>query len=135
MTMKTLHMTLKQPWFGMTVTGEKEEEYREMTLYWKQRLRTGPKNGVCHEAGSCNDCYYNDHPQCRWKHYDTRTMRRGYRKTDPMLVVEHKGTTIGTGRPEWGAPDHPVFILANGKILETSNVKPPCTPTATPQGE
>lgn len=121
--MTTLHMTLKQPWFGKTLTGEKEEEYREMTLYWKRRLRTGPGNIVCHGDKPCGDCYYNNHPQCRWKNYDTRTMRNGYRTTDPTLVVEHCGTAIGIGRPEWGAPDHPVFILKNGKILAADNIK------------
>lgn len=132
--MKNLHMTLKQPWFGKTLTGEKEEEYREMTMYWKQRLRTGPKAGMCHESQLCNHCECN-YQKCRWKLIDTRTMRQGYRTTDPTLVVEHRGTTIGIGRPEWGAPDHSVFILKNGKVLETANIKESCTPTATPQGE
>lgn len=36
--MKILHLTLTKKWFDMILSGEKKEEYREITKYWKVRL-------------------------------------------------------------------------------------------------
>lgn len=34
----TLHLVLKSKWYDMIASGEKKEEYREMTDYWKKRI-------------------------------------------------------------------------------------------------
>lgn len=36
--METLHLVIKHKWFDMIASGEKIEEYREMTNYWKKRI-------------------------------------------------------------------------------------------------
>lgn len=47
--MKTLTLSLKKKWFDMIASGEKTEEYREITLYWQKRLLRcgGVCNGYC----------------------------------------------------------------------------------------
>lgn len=36
--MKTLTLSLKKKWYDMIASGEKKEEYREITEYWNKRL-------------------------------------------------------------------------------------------------
>ena len=36
--METLHLNLKKKWFDMIKSGEKKEEYREITEYWAVRF-------------------------------------------------------------------------------------------------
>lgn len=36
--MKTLHLPLKAKWYNMIESGVKTEEYREIKLYWINRL-------------------------------------------------------------------------------------------------
>ena len=37
--MKTLHLILKRRWFDLVAAGVKSVEYREVTPYWRKRLR------------------------------------------------------------------------------------------------
>jgi hypothetical protein len=43
--MKTLKLTIKKKWFNMIESGEKTEEYREITQYWINRLLPDIWNG------------------------------------------------------------------------------------------
>lgn len=36
--MKTLHLNLHKKWFDMILSGNKKEEYRELSDYWKKRF-------------------------------------------------------------------------------------------------
>lgn len=42
--MKVLHLTLKKKWFDMIASGEKTEEYRDISEFWIKRL-TNPLGG------------------------------------------------------------------------------------------
>ncbi len=42
--------------------------------------------------------------------------RYGYTKRTMLFKLD--SITIGKGRPEWGAPDHNVFILKLGERIE-----------------
>lgn len=35
---KILHLVLKKKWYEMQESGEKTEEYRELSPYWRKRL-------------------------------------------------------------------------------------------------
>lgn len=93
--MKTLHLTLKKKWFDMIASGEKKEEYREMKLYWINRL-------VEYEW------YYEG---TQFYDFDIIVFKNGYDTNAPKIVVEC------LGNPEWGAPKENVFIIKLGKIL------------------
>lgn len=87
---KILHLVLKKKWYEMQERGEKTEEYRELTEYWRKRLidqetlRAKPYTHVCFHYGYTQRCFIN--------------------RIDSI--------TIGMGLPEWGAPeDHDVFII------------------------
>lgn len=98
--MKTLHLVLKSKWYDMIDRGEKKEEYRELTLYWKKRL-----------IEDLGDFY-----PVLFKDYKWICFHKGYTSTTMTFKVED--IKIGRGNPEWGAPtDRPVFIIKLGERL------------------
>ncbi len=108
--MKTLNLTLTKGWFDMILSGEKTEEYREIKMYWAQRLMNGfPK---VHGIEKLNPDF---------KHFDTITFKNGYSKNARTMIIEHKGIEMGVGLYIFGAPNYPVFIIKLGKIIETKN--------------
>lgn len=69
---RILYLTLKKKWFDLIASGKKNEEYREMKLYWKKRLinKEGDR-----------------------KEFDYIIFKNGYRKDSPKMKVEWKGLT------------------------------------------
>ena len=96
-TNNVLDLVLKGEWFKMIASGEKKEEYRNITPYWDRRLEN--------------------------RSYDVVRFRWGYEKLSPTVYVECKGIQKGgVGRPEWGW-DEECYIIKLGKILKTENFK------------
>lgn len=106
---KTLHLPLKSKWYKMIESGEKKEEYREIKEYWTKRLLDFPKNpgkqGLKINEG---EKYESQYTHIRFRY--------GY--TSQSMLFELKGIKVGRGKPEWGAPGVPVFILELGKRRE-----------------
>ncbi len=81
-----LTLPIKRKWFDMILSGEKEEEYREMTRYWRTRLTNiGLLNG--YGFGFCS----------QWIRF-----RNGYAKNSPSFIA-YVSADVKKGRPEWGA--------------------------------
>lgn len=85
-----LYLTLSEPWFSMTARWEKEEEYREIKMYWAVRL--------CYDAAFTGII---DDP--KFKPFDRAELRNGYGNHRPVFQREIDKIFIGTGREEWGA--------------------------------
>lgn len=68
--MKSLHLILYRKWFIQIFKGEKKEEYRDKTDFWKKQL--------FNEDG-------------KPKHYDVINFRNGYRKDALEMKVECLG--------------------------------------------
>ena len=45
---KILHLVLKKKWYEMQESGEKTEEYRELTEYWRERLAGDHRAALAH---------------------------------------------------------------------------------------
>lgn len=142
--MKTLHLNLKKKWFDMIASGEKPEEYRELSDYWINRFVLDNENnksvyhqkvGVSHDENMRNFSYltgylskhlptraqrleYMLNTTAHLSEYDFTHFRNGYSKSSPQIIVGCKEILIGIGNPDWGAPDYPVFIIKLGKITE-----------------
>lgn len=101
--MKTLHLVLKHKWYDMIESGEKKEEYRAVTQYWMRRLIEDVYEYE-EEDACCRVCYAD---------YDRVCFHRGYTSTTMTFIIESIDT--GKGKPEWGAPDKPVFIIKLGE--------------------
>lgn len=103
--MKTLHLNLHRKWFDMIKSGEKTEEYREITPYWMNRL-TEVKDG-----------------KRVYKEFKSVTFSNGYRKDRDQVVVEFKFTSRGTGNTQWGAePGKKYFIIHVGEEINQASL-------------
>jgi hypothetical protein len=101
--MKTLHLNLTKKWFDMILSGEKKEEYREITDYWIRRLLC--KKGMNHYI---------------LKNFDTITFSNGYSKNRRQFAIEIKDFRIKEGREDWGAEKgEKYFVIELGKLISS----------------
>jgi len=135
-----LTLQLKTQWFEMTKSGDKLEDYREITVYWIKRLllyegeKINASNGwrdnqiedIANDLIQTKGClidvdYQLDLWYLSFKPFTTNTMTKGYPKstdTDKIDVHQHAGIEIRTGRPEWGAEEGKLyFVIKHGKQL------------------
>ena len=105
-----LPLVLKGKWFDMIASGEKREEYRLPTLYWRKRLHNWNRKFTG-----------NTTPVVEF--------RRGYAKDAPRMAFWCLGCETASGlmpyayvapttskhrRPEWGEPTEPHFFIQLG---------------------
>ncbi len=131
---KTLDLVLKSKWYDMITSGEKREEYREIKPCWIKRLCDNPvfnsnRNLIGRKAISdwtIRQCKSADIDLIKAFHRGNMIakefayvrFRRGY--TNKGMVFKVESVIIGKGNPEWGAPDHDVFIIKLGQKIKTS---------------
>jgi hypothetical protein len=121
-----LQLALKRKWFEMTKSGEKTEDYREITPYWVKRFvkNHNKVNYLALNYGLCafRDGYTNDQLKKDYgisiKEFEFNIMTLGYPKkedSERILKLEHKGIEIRQGNPEWGAePGEFYFVIKHG---------------------
>lgn len=118
----------------MIWSGEKKEEYREITPYWATRFLGESQafwRGYLGYNSNNKRCYGFKNQEsidfivskCKgFKAFEVNIMTLGYPKstdTDRILEVEHKGIEIRTGKPEWGAVEGvKYFVLDLGEIIK-----------------
>lgn len=97
--MITLKLVLKKKWYDMIDSGEKPEEYRNITEYWTVRL----------------------HPYIQLLEHGEQIAVRfylGYRLNRPHMEFLIDGIGSGEGNPEWGAePGKKYFVINLGERL------------------
>lgn len=107
--MNILYLPLKKEWYEMIERGEKQEEYREITRYWINRLcKDKAFDGIVCTYFICKD-------------FDAVCFSYGY--TRRRMLWECKSVDFGQGRPEWGAPDHETFIIKLGNRLNDERLQ------------
>ena len=112
-----LHLPVKAKWYDMQESGEKPEEYREITPYWVKRLVWDGDNGepvsdediefICSRPEGVENIF-----DAGWKPkpYTHVLFRYGY--TRRTFIHRIDSITVGRGNPAWGAPeDRDVFII------------------------
>ena len=110
--MKVLDLILCHKWYDMTLSGEKEEEYRDINQHWCRRIC---RYGNARRAGYHNICNYNCNcqtPSCKNNVPTDIThvrLHRGY--TNITLIKEVEQIRRGIGNPEWGATGRETFII------------------------
>lgn len=124
--MKILHLTLKKKWFDMILSGEKSEEYREIKLYWGQRLLDKIETPHSWNLSPWADIEKGDYELKGWieftgghkgfKSFQWVQFRNGYSKDAGHMLRKCYGIEIGEGRPEWGAePGKKYFVIKLGE--------------------
>lgn len=98
-----LHLNLKKRWFDMILSGEKKEEYREISQYWTSRLSANITiKGKSYRPAEVIICFSN-----------------GYRKDRRQFYIECTGLLVGRGRQWWGADaGKDYFVLYLGDIIK-----------------
>lgn len=137
--MKTLHLNLKKEWFKMILSGEKKEEYRDISEHWVSQLfeRTekplekfpnkSARSTFNFLSGFCGSrmtavIYGLETGVLAPKIFDTITFSNGYAVNRPQFEIEITGFLMSRGKPEWGAePKKNYFVLELGEILNDVN--------------
>lgn len=98
-----LTMPIKRKWFDMIVSGEKKEEYRDISEYWIKRIVNEKKRqGITHILDKgLRVC-----------------IRAGYGKDSPAAMLTLAKVDYGPGRPEWGAEPHGKYIRLHIETVE-----------------
>lgn len=104
-----LVLPIRKQWFDMILSGEKKEEYRDVSAYWKTRFSNVfamypysylPVGGVQQPI----------------------LFRNGYRKDSPSFVAMCSLEDIRQGKTEWGAElGKEYFVLRIHKVLDDTN--------------
>ena len=120
--MKILYLPLKKEWYKMIERGDKREEYREESPYWRTRLiECYAGFNWCDMRGFngrlCGGCSV----EPRFRHFDAVCFSYGYTKR--RMLWECKGIEIGRGCKNWGAPDHETFIIKLGNRLNNERLQ------------
>lgn len=106
-TRRHIHLNLTKKWFDLILSGEKKQEYRELTDYWQSRfMEMYPVkiSGI--------------------KYWPTVIFSNGYAKNRRQFEIEIKGFHIGSGNPEWGAtPGREYYVIELGDILQYNDIK------------
>lgn len=101
-----LVLPIKKKWFDMILSGEKKEEYREITPYYKTRFCNWFGIIVRKDKSIVKPCEGNQPVM----------FRNGYNNNSPSFVAMCS-VKVGTGKEEWGAEkDKQYFVLAIHEI-------------------
>mgnify|MGYP003304236941 CR=1 FL=1 len=118
--MKVLFLHLKKKWFDMIQSGEKLEEYREMSEYYISRFMDF-SSIVSNCARFVEMAYAATHPEedKYFKKFDKVVFFLGYpRRNDVNKRIEFDNPRIriGHGREEWGTdPEDYYFVITWNK--------------------
>lgn len=101
-----LTLPIKKKWFDMILSGEKKEEYRDMSPYYNSRFS---KYFYLTRGIGGNIVISSEEFKVQF--------RNGYRKDSPSFVA-YVRPHIGFGKVEWGAePDVQYYVLEIKRIL------------------
>lgn len=113
---KILHLSLKKKWYDLINSGEKKEEYREMTPYWRKRI-----TNIESHLFEINTLIMTGQ-KIPMKPYTHVHFTLGYPKKDDIernMTFEIKGIEIREGKEEWGAiPKKNYFVIVLGDKIK-----------------
>ncbi len=131
---KNLQLPLIKQWFDLTKSGEKREDYREITPYWCNRLLLYDGKSQSMQFWKYNylDVFcYDDFKKQFLRPYTYKItpkvfhkniMSLGYPKFDDkerFVHLEHKGVEIRDGLENWGAERFKLyFVVKHGEIIK-----------------
>ena len=97
-----LTLPIKKKWFDMIISGEKKEEYRDITPYYETRFKNLWRGSLIGGLAEREIMF-----------------RNGYSKNSPTFIAKCTAK-IGTRNPKWGAEKgKPYYIL---EIREIYNI-------------
>lgn len=112
-----LTLPIKKKWFDMILSGEKKEEYREITSYYDSRFEP-----YMPDIGNIKIIRIK-HLKAIIEVENEIIFRNGYSKKSPSIKCRVK-IEKGYGKPEWGAePNKEYYVLKILSVEEVTNAK------------
>lgn len=108
---KKLTLPLKKKWFDMIKSGEKKEEYREITEYWIRRLTM---YWIRRLTIDYYEAQFNYKGNIRFKDFDEVEFTLGYPKKDDKerrMKFSNPQIFVGKGKEEWGAEKDKLYFV------------------------
>lgn len=116
-----LTLPIKKKWFDMILSGEKKEEYRNITPYYETRCMN--LFGVVFCGGTWLKCSENGLSECAKDKVQEITFRNGYRKDSPSFIAKCT-LSIGEGKEAWGAvPGKEYFRFHIEQIIRIDGIE------------
>jgi hypothetical protein len=132
--MATLKLILKTRWFDMVLSGQKDEDYREIKPYWVERLIKKPAEMEWQEYQEFLWDIQNPESRFAFHHEVLKYFNCGFKKFDTIqissqgadmvtrkIIRVYMGTDIGMGDSAGGAPTVPVFKIKFGAEISREN--------------
>ena len=91
-----LRLVLTGKWYDMIASGQKVEEYRDMSDYWTRRIRNWIERPGIHVVA----------------------FSLGYRKSDMFFSCKHCHPAWASRHEGWGEPWAPHFVIRLGERVE-----------------
>ena len=110
-----LILTIKRKWMEKIRSGEKREEYRDISPYYTSRFKAF--NPYCYHNNEVAEKVFREATAQGIRiEFSNVVLRAGYSLFSPAIMVSGR-ITVGTGRPEWGAiPGKEYYILHIDKM-------------------
>lgn len=113
-----LTLPIKKKWYDMILSGQKKEEYREVTPYYTARFQTLAGLSRIYKRETVEE-FFRRWPgggaECRL------ILKNGYSYDSPAALATGR-LRIGSGRPEWGAEagkEYYVFAIEKVEVLRS----------------
>lgn len=120
MTNQILHLNLKRKWFDMIKSGEKKEEYREITEFWRRYFHIMPDQ-YKEVLPFKNKILINIKGRLYPPHSVTICFSNGYSKNRKQIFVKCNDVKIDYGYEKWGAEKNIIYyVLSLGDLISTN---------------
>ncbi len=120
--MKQLRFNLHREFFDMILSGDKKEEYRDITPFYISQLFNWRESGY-NRTECVDELMMWGNNSSFWKYLkdfeveDTIIFDNGYQKNRPSFEIGFDSIGIGTGKTEWGAePEKLYFVFYLGDV-------------------
>lgn len=118
-----LILPIKKKWFDMILSGEKKEEYRDITAYYEVRFQNLFGGIVLNGPNLYKFLQGEDVPEeIRKEPIQTICFRNGYSNKSPIMFAKCT-IRVGTGRVEWGAEAGKLYYVLQIKEILRSGVR------------
>lgn len=110
-----LTLPIKRKWFDMILTGEKTEEYREVSVYYTTRFRKLTWLPYSRSNSTIEKMFREAAASGGFRYADV-ILKNGYKWDAPAILINGH-IMIREGKPEWGAePGREYYVLTIEKL-------------------
>jgi len=114
--MTTLHLTLKKHWYDAIMSGDKKEEYRQITEHWIDRLTWQEYHNLSRQEIIK---LVSEGRDVLKRNFDVIEFKNGYRKDSRVMTVELLDICIDKPKDNWCTGDKEMcFVLKLGRVFE-----------------